>query len=95
MRQNEFVYVSQFGGFWRLNDKQWREVLEAGATGDGYDLDAIRARRLRQQPSWARRNEDDRMFWSTRSDIRFFQPLDWEPEEFAAQLKEEGWADGS
>lgn len=91
MRQNQFVYIGQMGAFWRLNDKQWREVLEAGASGEGYDLDAMLIRRLKQKPSWARKSDTTGGHYSVRGDIRYFEPLDWYPEDFKDQLKEEGW----
>ncbi|USN14650.1 hypothetical protein DOMOVOI_01760 [Brevundimonas phage vB_BpoS-Domovoi] len=89
-----FVYVCQFGAFWRLSDAQWKHVLELGARGEGFDFDEV-GRRLKQKPAWVRKNEHNSRYWSVRGDIRFFQPLDWTDADFQEQLHEEGLSSGS
>lgn len=80
------VYVGNFGYCWKLTPVEWREVCESGARGDGYDLSAYRE--LKGFPRFIVRGDDTDRRSSTRADILYYEPLDWENSDFAEVLAE-------
>lgn len=81
-----FVYVQQYGGFWKLTQAEWQEVCRSGAAGNGYTLNPDR--QLLRRPSFIMRNENSRGYWIATNAHDFYQPLDWTPEDFADHLKD-------
>jgi hypothetical protein len=84
-----YVYVGQFGAFWKLTPKQWEDVCRSGATGEGYTLEDYRC--LKTRPRWlCRERETERAdrYFSSRNDRTYYEPLDWFPEDFETVLNE-------
>lgn len=86
IRPKDYIYVTNMGGFWRLTLAQWIiGVLTPGSRGEGFDLTPYQEI---PKPRWIRLDDSGRYF-PMRGDVRFYAPLDWEPEEFRKQLEEE------
>lgn len=86
IRPKDYIYVANMGGFWRLTLAQWIiGVLTPGAAGEGYDLTPYQQI---AKPRWIRKSDTGR-FYTMRGDVRFYEPLDWTPEQFREQLEEE------
>lgn len=67
-------YATQFGYYWSLTKDQLRAVLQAGATGEGFNLSELGASRpIKHKPK----------VFST-----VFAMLDWEQEAFETTLRE-------
>jgi hypothetical protein len=83
------IYIGQFGYPFSLTVAQWRTLCEGGARGDGYDLTEIGARELRRFPHGVLkfdRHSPGRS--SIYNDLLYYEPLDWEPDQFAEALAE-------
>jgi hypothetical protein len=82
----KYVYVGQFGFCWRLTVEQWRALCEAGARGEGYNLEPYRELKRFPRGIWLDRETGRRS--STRNDILYYEPLDWEPDWFQSALED-------
>lgn len=86
MASRPLIYVQQFGGFWRLSEAEWRGVLASGIAGEGHVLPERGM--LRSRPRGIHRDADGPGYWTSRNDILFHQPLDWEPDDYREALEE-------
>lgn len=80
-----YVYVEQFGGWWRLTTDEWRAVLEKGSASQGYDLSQYRE--LAGRPSCIRTGMTASDLWIDHPRHLFYQPLDWQPEQHEDALR--------
>jgi hypothetical protein len=84
------IYVTQYGTWWRLTPEQWRSVCHQGQTGRGYVLP--RAGQLKRRPGAVvgatdyNDGESRTSYYPRRNNVYVFEPLDWEPSEFADAL---------
>lgn len=83
------IYVTQYGGWWKLNATQWRDVCTTGAAGEGYVLPD--SARLSRRPGATigeyRYDHRASSFYSKEpSRNQLYEPLDWEPYEFKEHL---------
>jgi len=87
---HRYVYVAQYGGLWRLPWKVWLSCATAGAAGDGYLLPS-RYQIKRARGFYKVRHDADSLArdeFVPRFGVIYLEPLDWEPENFQAWLKD-------
>jgi hypothetical protein len=79
------IYVTQFGGFWRLTRVEWLTLVRAMIAGqDGYDLAAYP--QLQRRPSFIHPNTEGRGYWISHPEHRLVQPLDWDLDDWRDAL---------
>lgn len=79
-----YIYVGNYGYCWKLTEAEWREVCASAIRGDGYDLSPYRE--LTHPPRWTYKDENGRRY-SMRNDRTYYEPLDWEAEQFADSMR--------
>lgn len=83
------IYIGQFGVCFRLTLDQWRRLCEGGAAGEGYDLSHFDAKELRRfPPGVVKEIRDSDQRSSVRSDLLYYEPLDWYDYDFRDHLEE-------
>lgn len=85
MRTVEYVYIHQFGGFWRMTLAQWLAFCERMVRDDlpEYDLDK-EATALRGQPKCIRKGES---YWRVTHGIYVNMPCDWQAGDWEDAVK--------
>jgi len=93
-----YVYVTQYGAWWRLTAAQWRTiVLEALCPGPGYDGYSLPGTALKRRPRGllaVRYASEDGWEWNyfpRRACDSLVEPLDWEREDFREYAGNRGW----
>jgi len=82
----KFVYVGQYDAFWRLTPDEWEQICRDGMKG-GYDLSPFK--QLAGRPIWLKRHPDGSTgYYRTRQDMLYYEPLDWDAEDFREALDE-------
>lgn len=96
-----YVYVTQYGYWWRLTAAQWRAiVLEAVCPGPGYDGYSLPGTALKRRPRGllaVRSSSEDGPRWHyfpRRACDDLVAPLDWDREEFCEYAADRGWCVG-
>lgn len=86
------IYITQFGAWWSSTPEQWRAVVAAALTENGYNLD-VQARRLKRLPYHAISiicDSDGSRRYRVHPGYVLFAPLDWEHGDFIDSLNEIG-----
>ena len=93
-----YVYVRQYGSWWRLTAAQWRAiVLEALCPGPDYDGYSLPGTVLKRRPRGlcaVRLASEDGPRWlyhPRRACDSLVEPLDWGGEEFRYYAEDGGW----
>jgi len=95
----KYMYVCNYGTFWRLTGAEWVALCQNAVTQQaGYDLSPYR--RLARPPRGFLKNREREL--STQNDYNYsapphialadayVEPLDWEPEDFRLWLIDHG-----
>jgi hypothetical protein len=79
-----FIYVGQYGAFWRLPLKDWVRICRRALHGAGYELPE-RYRLSRMPPGFLKSDQDHSAHhaaYCPRPGVLYVEPLDWEPHDF-------------
>ena len=81
------IYVQQYDYFWKLTPEQWRRLLIKGLEGDGHLLPKVE---MKRRPSKVRAEwlGDSKNYYVVDSDVLYYEPLDWEVEDYQAALND-------
>lgn len=83
------IYVEQYGAWWKLTQAEWQALCESGARGEGHLLPPDRELRHRPRRVGSINYGGNRpSYFARKNDVLVYQPLDWEPENYQAALKE-------
>lgn len=83
--RKQYVYVGQFDTIYKIPLDEWRSICEAGSRGEPYQLKPSYA--LKRRPRFILCDPEVKgAYWCARHDIRYFEPLDWYPEDFSEAL---------
>ena len=95
-----YVYVRQYGSWWRLTGAQWRAIaLEALCPGPGYDGYSLPGTVLKRRPRGllavrspsADEDEPGWNYFPRRACDSFVEPLDWDRDDFRECAEDRGW----
>lgn len=80
------IYVEQYDCFWRLSKQQWREIVEAGLSGAGYDLS--RYPQLKSRPKSLRKTKGERHCYSINNRVTLKIPLDFTHDDWINEVED-------
>jgi hypothetical protein len=85
-----FVYVEQFGGWWRFAYPDWVALVRRCVAGLPYDLDNEPGSvALKRRPRCIGKARDKRLgFYAVTNDVWLRRPLKWTEADWADELEE-------